>query len=344
MAGLREEMIMNNRLPIRFAPAVALVAILGACENEAPRNGAPEQVQRVSSALSVGTARVQLLDFVAPGKRRLPIEERVSRMGKVLMGGALDAVQIGDSGEPEANGKQTAVERHAALRVAHVAETDDLLLVNGLVADDHAVDVDVAEEGARRVFDETIARLSREVPDDFKGVDLARVKTARLHQASAQSGRPETLRTDIKAYVFSAPRTANELEVLGSEVVIAVHRSGKVASIRMRGLLPGVRPADPALAAPRERVVSSEALLRRVQEAYPSAVVQSAGLLYPVGTPADASGGRAVEPREVFVVFEKLHDGSGYGRGRRIAFSVTDRRAPGVNLDVQLQDDKGDPR
>lgn len=160
-----------------------------------------------------------------------------------------------------------------------------------------------------------------------------------------RTGRPETLRSAVKAYVFSAPRTVNGYLILNSDVTISVHRNGKLASIRSRGALPGIVSADVQLAAAKRRVVYSDAIVRRAQAEFPEADVHSFGLVYAVGTAVDTSAGSAVEPTEVLMVFDKFNDGSGgRSRGRMISYSVTDEAAPAVQLYGYLKEDIGDAR
>jgi len=122
------------------------------------------------------------------------------------------------------------------------------------------------------------------------------------------------------------------------------------ATVRDDGIDPETRWQ---LNAPSERPVlriahdpETDELLarRRAESEFPNANVHPLGLAYPVGTPADRSMGRAVEPHEVFVVFPPLGDGTGSGRGRMIAYSVTNAGDGPVRLDTHLEDDQGDPR
>lgn len=324
--------------------AALLICALAACGHD--DDASPPD----TSGDEAGDASRQVLavDFTAARSQRLAVPDRVARAQSVLLGGAADAMIAEDMRAPElAAGAGAAPE--AALqrvrpntRVSHQPETDDLLLVNSAVADDHAEGLDIGEAAARRIFEDTVARLSRAGLDDAGGLDLSRTKVSRLRQGSGERGRADTLRSHVKAYVFWAPRTVNGVEVMDSGMTIGVHRSGKLASIHSRGVLPGTVAAGRA--APRARVASTDQLEARAQSEFPGASIQRLGLMYAVTPQTDEKAARALEPREVFMVFAPLADGSGYSRGRKVAYSVTDARAPALPLDTMLQHDPGDAR
>jgi hypothetical protein len=308
--------------------------------------GLPEDEPDVSAQPQQGTvdgsSRVMLVDFASARSTRLPVAQRVQRASRVLLAGAAETTVVQELQHPETGGAAKMVAR-PTLRMSHVPEADEVLLINGPVADDHSEGADIGEAAARQIFDATVAQLARDGLDDMNGLDLAKATVSRLREAAGQAGRPDTLRSHVKAYVFSAPRTVNGLEVLHSNVTIGVHRSGKLALIHSRGVLPGKAPANAVLAS-RPRVVSAAEIQKRAQAEFPGASLQSLGLVYVVDPQTDAKLASAVEPREVFVVFPPLNGAAGYGRGRSIAYSVTDARAPVMYLDTQLKNDPGDTR
>lgn len=286
------------------------------------------------------------INFATIRANRLGVEDRARLIKKVLLGGAADLLPMDRApSEDPTRLMPWQIGVREAVSVSHESETDDLLLVNRAVANDHSIDSDIGESAARQIFEDTVAQLASEGTDDVSGLDLRKVKVSRLRQASMQTGKPETLRSGIKAYVFSAPRTVNEYPILNSDVTISVHRSGKLASIRSRGVLPGAALVDARGPVAKSRVVGSDAILKRVRAEHPEADVHSFGLMYVVGTAADTSAGAAVEPREVVMVFDRSNDGSGVrSRGKMVSYSVTDEAAPAVDLYSQLKDDLGDPR
>jgi hypothetical protein len=328
---------------IWYVLATSMALSISACASEGSEREGNAGRSPVTGALTVDD-QVLALDFEAVRAKRQPADARIQRIGTRLFEGLLKASQTEDPNGPERTKDMplaAAVER-PVLRVSHLATSDDLLLVNGPVADDHSAQTDIGESEARRIFEQAISQLQNAKVDDVRGLDLSRTKFARMLQASVRPDKPETFRQDIKAYLFSAPRTVKGIVVMNSDITIAVHRTGRIASIRTRGALPGIAPSDAKLAAPNRRVLSADALGQRAQAEYPDAIVQSLGLMYPIATAADETGGKAVQPREVFALSEKLSDGTGRGRARRIAYSVTDDRAPGVFLDTQLKDDVSD--
>lgn len=316
----------------KLIPAMILLLAFAACSDE--------HIDDSSEQSELESSKVLPMDFT--GRPRLALAERTRIAGQVLLAGSPDT-RLEDLRDPEGV-LQTVVgvvRARPTLRISHEPLTDELLMINSIVADDHSEGIDIGEAAARRIFEDTVARLARDGMDDMKGLDLSRVKVSRLRQASGLAGRADTLRQSLKAYVFSAPRTVNGLEVLHSNVTIGVHRSGKLASIHSRGALPGVTPSDPALASPRARAQSAAEILQRAQVEFPDAHIQGLGLVYALDGQTSAA---AVEPREVFVVYPRLGDGSSYGRGRAIAYSVTDPSAPVAYLDTQLKNDRGDIR
>jgi hypothetical protein len=144
-----------------IAVAMLLTALVACGQSDDGDEGSPEPSQ---SKLVDPSARVLRVDFASTRGERLSMAERVQRAGRVLLGGAAENALVEDLPEPErpgAGAARTASVRRT-LRVAHTPETDDLLMINGPVADDHSEGVDIGEAAARRVFEDTVARLARE--------------------------------------------------------------------------------------------------------------------------------------------------------------------------------------
>lgn len=184
--------------------------------------------------------------------------------------------------------------RAKPVRILVDSERRDILAVNGAIADDSHSAPDVGPERARLVFEAACQSLiaGQLVANDILTTQASR--TSRVMQGEQARGGPATTR--VKEYLYEVPHAISGIEIFGAATTVAVHRSGKLASIRSIG------PAA-TLAADRStvtRFISAEALADRARSEYPNAKVKPLGLRYPWQATSDAD--LASRPREAFQV------------------------------------------
>jgi hypothetical protein len=185
------------------------------------------------------------------------------------------------------------IESAGRVRILINSAQNELLAVNGVVADDVTSDTDVGAERAHVIFDEAMKALASRKLTEFEGVDLGKVRVGRMMQAETPPGGKAVPR--VKEYLFEVPRAVAGVEVFGASVTIAVHRSGQIASIRTLG--PEVSRSSETF----KRVISASALIERVRRDNPGGEVTPLGLRYPWKA-ALADIAVAVKPRETFRV------------------------------------------
>lgn len=199
-------------------------------------------------------------------------------------------------------------------------ERRDLLAVNRAVTDDFSSRWDIGPERARAIFEAAAQSLSSNRLIAAEGLATGAVRTSRLMQGEQAFGGKTVSR--VKEYLFEVPHALGGIEVFGAGTTVAVHRSGRLASIRSVGPSVGVSPSREMVT----RLVSTEALTQRAIAEHPNATVVPLGLRYPWQISSDAA--LASRPREVFQVMPKTQvDGREIsGRAHFVFYSVEDER------------------
>jgi len=229
------------------------------------------------------------------------------------------------------------IESAERVRILINSVRNELLAVNGVVADDVTSEADVGAERAHVIFDEALKALASRKLAEYEGVDLGKVRIGRMMQAETPPGGKAVPR--VKEYLFEVPRSVAGVEVFGASVTIAVHRSGKIASIRVLG--PEVSRSSETF----KRAISASALIERVRRDNPGGEVTPLGLRYPwKAALADLSV--AVRPRETFhVVPVVVVEGRTiHGRSHYEFYPVDNEQGPPIIWPKPNPEAKGDPR
>jgi len=229
------------------------------------------------------------------------------------------------------------IESAGRVRVLMNLAQSEFLAVNGVVADDFTSDVDVGGERARVIFDEAMKALASRKLAEYQGVDLGKVRVQRMMQAETPPGGKAVPR--VKEYFFEVPRAVAGVEVFGASVTIAVHRSGRIASIRMLG--PEVSRSSETF----KRVIPASALIERVRRDNPGGEVTPLGLRYPWKA-ALANTEVAVKPRETFRV-APVGNAEGrtiHGRSHYVFYAVDNDQEPPIIWPKPNPEATGDSR
>jgi hypothetical protein len=225
----------------------------------------------VLSATASGVAQESRTDLSAAGATLVEpqfysepaptpaLAERASGLASVLAGVEVPTVApevISRSFSITPGRADILIESAGRVRVLMNLAQSEFLAVNGVVADDVTSDVDVGAERARVIFDDAMKALASRKLAEYQGVDFGKIRVQRMMQAEMPPGGKAVPR--VKEYFFEAPRAVAGVEVFGASVTIAVHRSGRIASIRMLG--PEVSGSSETF----KRVIPAAALIERV--------------------------------------------------------------------------------
>jgi hypothetical protein len=296
--------------------AVAALGTAGTCAAQTPASEAPARLDKVGATLPVADFRVDALGRDALG-------QRASRIATLMQGATVTAVSaekapVQDDGKPVERG-EFFVESSKRIAISFDAQRNELLAVQGAVADDYLSGTDVGPKEARAVFERTIGALESAKLVQPEGLELDTVHTGRRMQGEMGPDRKENKR--IKAYFFEIPRAIAGIEVFGSSTTVSVHRTGEVESIRSIG--PGALRTQETL----KRRISPQSLLSRARKENPRAEVSRVGLRYP-WTAAREDAALASRPRETFrVVPIATVDGQRIeGRSYYVFYAVDDKK------------------
>lgn len=199
----------------------------------------------------------------------------------------------------------------------------DLLVVNGVVADDAISSTDIGPARARSVFEETVKLLVSRQLVDPNGLAIDRARTGRVMQAENRRGGETNTR--VKEYLFEVPRVVSQVEVFGANVTVAVHRSGRIASIRTVG------PAASRTNASFKRTLSASSLTERARQENPGSEVVPLGLRY-AWSAVRSDATVELPPREAFrvVPVTVVEDRTMHGRAHFVFYAVDDEKAPPI--------------
>jgi hypothetical protein len=233
------------------------------------------------------------------------------------------------------------------ITIGHHQRVDSVWAIDEEVAHDVATETDVGVDAAATEFNRALAGLESARIVDSATLDVAGAHRSRVMQGQGNSQGMQTER--VKEYVFFAPRTINGVPIGEAGVRVSVHRSGKIASIRVAGAVVAASPDSSGLAAPTgqghllDRTVPESELDARVRADNPDAAVTPLGLLY--WLPGNVRSA-VVAPRQAYMVFPRVViDGqTGPGRGHRALYAVDDATASPLLAPVPTPGGAGDPR
>jgi len=296
--------------------AVAASGAAGAPAAQTPAQEAPARLDQVGATLPVADFRADV-----PGREALG--QRASAIATLMQGATVTAVAaektpVQDDGKPLERG-EFFVESPKRIAISFDARRNELLAVQGAVADDYLSTADVGPKEARAVFERTIGALESAKLVQPEGLEPDTAHTGRRMQAEMGPDRKELKR--VKAYFFEVPRTIDGIEVFGSSTTVSVHRTGEIESIRSIG--PGALRTHETL----KRRISPQSLSSRARKENPRAEVSRVGLRYPwAAVPEDAA--LASRPRETFrVVPITTLDGRRIeGRSYYVFYAVDDKK------------------
>ena len=292
-----------------WAAALAALTAAGSCAAQTPATG----LDRVGAILPVA-------EFRKDESGRDALGQRAARIATLIEGAEVRAVAgektpANDSAAPA----EFFVESAKRTSIRFDSQRNELLAVQGAIADDYTSTADVGTKEAHAVFERTIGTLTSAKLVQPEGLDLGTVRTGRLMQGEMGTDRQAVKR--VKAYFFEVPRTINGIEVFGSSMTISVHRSGEIESIRSVG--PGALRTKETL----RRRLSVEFLSNRARKENPGAEVLHLGLRYPWNA-VRADVALASRPRETFrVVPITTVDGRRVeGRSYYVFYAVDDKK------------------
>jgi hypothetical protein len=231
--------------------------------------------------------------------------------------------------------------------IGHHRRLDAFWALDENVAHDFTTRTDVGVEAAAVQFERVVDELTTAGMVDGSKLDLAGARRTHVIEGAGSSNQSPIER--VKEYVFYAPRLINGVTVARAGVRVSVHRSGKVASIRVEGPLVNATYDASGVAAPAgtgygvSRLVEESDLDARVRAENPGAEIKSLGLLYWL---PDGVRSAVVAPRQGYMVFPPVHLGgqSGSGRGHRVLYTIDDVIAAPLVAPLADPAAEGDPR
>jgi hypothetical protein len=336
-----------RRAPVLVCVLAALAAVAPACGSGASDPAPPGERSTPAPSAAGGLAA-----FVLTLPQRTP-EDAAARAGAVagvLTGRRIERPSLAPLEAELKRGPRSASARLAdapRVTVGHHPRVDAVWAIDEDVAHDVATPTDVGVEAAAVTFRRTVADLDRAQVVDSATLDVAGTRVSHIVQGSGRSGGAAPVER-VKEYVFFAPRTINGIPIANAGVRVSVHRSGRVASIRVEGpAVDEVRDQD-GLSTP---VGSGHAIARTVAEAdldtrvlaeNPDAEISPLGLVY--WMPSGASTA-VVAPRQGYVIYPQVEIAgrTGPGRGHRILYAVDDAAAEPVVAPSPASSADGEP-
>lgn len=214
---------------------------------------------------------------------------------------------------------------------------DEMVLSNDQLAQDSS-GPDIGELAAQARCDQALQRLADAgvLERDLFDVGSALVsKTLEGTGSSDTSGQQER----VLSYDFLVRQKLNGLPFANAGVRISIHRSGAIQGIRLGGArVAATRTAGtlvPASPGYTFRAKLDEAYYAgRFAQDYPHGQIRSQGVMYILPKSVDPEAGtkHVLEPRYVFSYSN--HAGEFAGRRRYVAYSLSAREEPAVDLDA----------
>lgn len=315
-------------------------AVLAACSTDpGPRTGE-------SSATDVAPAVTGRSSYVvtSPDTSDVAVAARARRVAEVVLGKSMtDAVVLESLARAVQElpttrySKVTAV--HPDLSVRYDQGSDTLVVANEeLEFRPPAVEGDAPanEAAARSVFDATVSQLAQAGVINPEDYDLKNVRVGWTDYVVARSD--EEPEPTVLNFRFNAQRLIGGLPLRGAGMRISVHRSGRIASVKLRRA--SVKISAGARVPTTVSLPDCEARFRRE---HPDGSVHSAELAYVLPDPG-AHG--VAEPKCVVSFNELTRQPTGetvVARRQQARYSLTDAAADAIILpahDVV----PGDPR
>ncbi len=327
-------MRIQKRIPLLVCVLAGVAAVVPACQSgpaEPIQASAPppsrEEVAAVGTLL--GAYRLSV-----PARSESEAAARAGTVARVLTHQNLEATSVAPLAvalrrTPLAASARLADHPHVA--VGHHPRGDAVWAIDEDVAHDVTSEVDVGVDAATVEFHRIIGELEQAQIADGAVLDVAGAHVGHVMQGSGWSNGPQKAER-IKEYVFSAPRRINGIEIANAGVRVSVHRSGKVASIRVEGPVVDELRDSSGVSMPSgegyfiTRSVSETELDARVHAENPDATIKPMGTIYwlPKG-----HASATVEPRQAYWVFPRVEIAGhvGAGRGHRVLYAINDAHA-----------------
>jgi hypothetical protein len=302
--------------PAKLGHKLRTQELLAAFEAHWPERGFQEAKERARTA-----ARI-LLD--------LPEHEPVE----------LEPVELDDTSnlEPDGTIPQPPLFFRAGpeVDIVYYQEFDDLRVTNSVLQDDVTGDADVPDKDeyvahrARRAFEECFDRLAKAGLIDGKHFDLNKTRVSHTQFAAAPQGMDGHVLTT--EFVFSLLRKINGIDFANAGLKVAVHRTGRIAFIRLGGATvastmehgPFEVPTGSGFLFPRK--VSARSVRERFAHDFPEAQVHYDVIKYIL---PDDQRRAIIEPRHVFA-FSRVSNVDGLDVITRREFVGYSLREPGT--------------
>lgn len=185
-----------------------------------------------------------------------------------------------------------------SLKMSYFDDNNDLVLVNETVTEDSLSPNDVGPAAAEAIFQSTLQSLVARGAIAAGDYNSAKVKTSQIMQGDGVSGQPLSVR--VKEYMYRISRVAHGIEVFNSGVLVSVHRSGKLARLRVFGPVVSAALGPGGSGLVTTPTISQDAADARAARDYPKAKTSSLGLQY--WLPQGIQSAVAVEPRYMYRV------------------------------------------
>jgi len=306
---------MADKIPRLFTVALAALLGAGCATTPTPQPGPQPDLSAAGATLLVAQVRPEPATSTA-------ISARANGIAAVLIGAdgpVVNADEVSRALSATPGQADLLVESFGRISLHVDARQSDLLVVNGAVADDTTSTGDIGPVRARAVFEETLKVLVSRQLVDPDGLAIVKVRTGRMMQAETRRGG-DTIKS-VKEYFFEVPRVIGGVEVFGASVTVSVHRSGRVASIRVVG--PLVSASNDSF----KRVLSAASLSERARRENPSAEVTPMGLRY-AWKAERADAAVLLRPRETFrvVPVTTVEERTTHGRTYYVFYAVDNER------------------
>jgi hypothetical protein len=125
-----------------------------------------------------------------------------------------------------------------SLHVRYYRDADDLRVNNTSLQDDIESKTDVGETVARVLFEEAFQRLADGGAIDARDYQPGKAELSRTVTSWGSTIASENMGEVVNSYDFLARRSINGIPFVNQGVQISIHRSGRVARVRLGGARP----------------------------------------------------------------------------------------------------------
>lgn len=299
-----------------------------ACDSaQSPHAVDPSDAGRTTAAVALPAVQRIFSVAVAPPSE-LGTTQRARRIAELIVGKSLAGIDLAASYRTQSSSEWWTI--------APIPDRPSVFIrfnrrSNDLVVSDHTLEHDVAatlalpelsQDKARRIFDQyihTVASAAMLGPLDLA---LNHVKVGWTDYGAGRSDGLVTVPATILDYRFRVYPQLAGLPLLNSLVRVAVHRSGRVASIRL--LRSDVSVLSERVSA---RVFTDSECVSRFKSEFPRAIIKDQVLGYFL--PDSPSANVELEPQCAFSFVERVGSGDmAVSRRKHVRYSITSRGAP----------------